>query len=598
DVPSNQKGDFKPDSKTGVNFPPSDKNAVIDIPLGKPVPVRGIAIRRDTPEGNVVQFKATLYGTDDKPIHTQPLESTPSGNKNQPASVNPSQLPSDVPVKRIEITDIKTSDNQPPKGVVLDVKACTEATSGTTGVSGAGAGTTGVSGSTSASGSTTVVASGTTTKQCQEMEAIDDSVSHNIIVHPEDVPSNKKGDFRPDSKTGVNFPPSDKNAVIDIPLGKPAPVRGIAIRRDTPEGNVVQFKATLYGTDDKPINPQPLESTPSSDKNQPASVNPSQLPSNVPVKRIEITDIKTSDNQPPKGVVLDVKACTESAAGTTGVSGASAGTTPVVGSTSASGSTTVAASGTTTKQCQEMEAIDDSVSKNIRVIPNDVSSDKKGDFKPDSKTGVSFLETDKHPVIEVPLGKPATVQGVSVPRTTPTGNVQQFQVTFLDSDKKAINQQPINSSSSPKGDNKPPTVTSSQIPTNKLVSYVVITIQNTTDNQSPKGVVLDIKACTEATAGTTGVSGAGVGTTGVSGSTSASGSTTVAASGTTTKQCQEMEAVDDSVSHNIIVHPEDVPSNQKGDFKPDSKTGVNFPPSDKNAVIDIPLGKPVPVRGI
>ncbi|CAF4335051.1 unnamed protein product, partial [Adineta steineri] len=219
-----------------------------------------------------------------------------------------------------------------------------------------------------------------------------------------------------------------------------------------------------------------------------------------------------------------------------------------------------------------MEAIDDSVSHNIIVHPQDISSVQKGDFKPDSKTGVSFLETDKHPVIEVPLGKPATVQGVSVPRTTPTGNVQQFQVTFLDSDKKPINQQPINSSSSPKGDNKPPTVTSSQIPTNKLVSYVVITIENTTDNQSPKGVVLDIKACTEATAGTTGSSGASAGTTSVSGSTSTSGSTTTGAAGTTTKQCQEMEAIDDSVSHNIIVHPQDISSVQKGDFKPDSKT--------------------------
>ncbi|CAF4326872.1 unnamed protein product, partial [Adineta steineri] len=67
---------------------------------------------------------------------------------------------------------------------------------------------------------------------------------------------------------------------------------------------------------------------------------------------------------------------------------------------------------------------------------------------------------------------------------------------------------------------------------------------------------------------TTGVSGASAGTTGVSGSSSASGSTTVAASGTTTKQCQEMEAIDDSVSHNIIVHPQDISSVQKGDFKP------------------------------
>ncbi|CAF4328183.1 unnamed protein product, partial [Adineta steineri] len=230
-----------------------------------------------------------------------------------------------------------------------------------TGVTSASGSATGV---TSASGSTTVGASGTTTKQCQEMEAVDDAVSKTITVTPKDIDQNKKGDFKPDSKTGVNFPEEDKHPTINVPFGTPATVRGVSMPRDTTNSNVESFKVTFYGTNNEPINKQPLESTPSGGKNQPASLNPNNIPSDQLVKRVEITDIKTTDNQPPRGVVLDIKACTEATAGTTGVS---ARTTPVHGSeashatgtgvtsasgsatgvTSASGSTTVGASGTT-----------------------------------------------------------------------------------------------------------------------------------------------------------------------------------------------------------------------------------------------------------
>ncbi|CAF1457913.1 unnamed protein product, partial [Adineta steineri] len=502
------------------------KHPTINVPFGTPATVRGVSMPRDTTNSNVESFKVTFYGTTNQPINKQPLESTPSGDKNHPASLNPSQIPSDVLVKRVEITDIKTTDNQPPRGVVLDIKACTEATAGTTPVHGSeashatGTGITSASGSatgvTSASGSTTVGASGTTTKQCQEMEAVDDAVSKTITVTPKDIDQNKKGDFKPDSKTGVNFPEEDKHPTINIPFGTPATVRGVSMPRDTTNSNVESFKVTFYGTTNQPINKQPLESTPSGDKNHPASLNPSQIPSDVPVKRVEITDIKTTDNQPPRGVVLDIKACTEATAGTTGVS---AGTTLVHGSeashatgtavtspsgsasvaTSASGSTTVGVSGTTTKQCQEMEAVDDAVSKTITVTPKDIDQNKKGDFKPDSKTGVNFPEEDKHPTINIPFGTPATVRGVSMPRDTTNNNVESFKVTFYGTTNQPINKQPLEST--PSGDkNHPASLNPSQIPSDVLVKRVEITDIKTTDNQAPRGVVLDIKACTEATA--------------------------------------------------------------------------------------------------
>ncbi|CAF1321223.1 unnamed protein product [Adineta steineri] len=232
-----------------------------------------------------------------------------------------------------------------------------------------GTGITSVSGSatgvTSASGSTTVGASGTTTKQCQEMEAVDDAVSKTITVTPKDIDQNKKGDFKPDSKTGVNFPEEDKHPTINVPFGTPATVRGVSMPRDTTNSNVESFKVTFYGTNNEPINKQPLESTPSGGKNQPASLNPSQIPSDVLVKRVEITDIKTTDNQAPRGVVLDIKACTEATAGTTGVS---AGTTPVHGSetsqgtgtgiTSVTGSTTT---GKTPTRCSTENSLDEAL---------------------------------------------------------------------------------------------------------------------------------------------------------------------------------------------------------------------------------------------
>ncbi|CAF4472164.1 unnamed protein product, partial [Adineta steineri] len=62
-----------------------------------------------------------------------------------------------------------------------------------------------------------------------------------------------------------------------------------------------------------------------------------------------ITDIKTTDNQAPRGVVLDIKACTEATAGTTTIHGSETSHATGTGVTSASGSTTVGASGTTTK---------------------------------------------------------------------------------------------------------------------------------------------------------------------------------------------------------------------------------------------------------
>ena len=169
--------------------------------------------------------------------------------------------------------------------------------------------------------------------------------------------------------------------------------------------------------------------------------------------------------------------------------------------TSVSGGSTY--TGTTSQRCEEMQAVDEAISKQITVTPADVPQESKPEFQPTSKQGVSFPENETTPTITVNFGKPADVQSVTLPRDkTPDANVQRFEVTFYSPDGKKINNQPISSTSSPKNDSaKPAQVDSSKIPSNTLVSKVEITVVQTTDNKSPKGVILDIKACTEPTKG-------------------------------------------------------------------------------------------------
>jgi hypothetical protein len=159
--------------------------------------------------------------------------------------------------------------------------------------------------------------------------------------------------------------------------------------------------------------------------------------------------------------------------------------------------------GTTTKRCKEMQAVDETISKQITVSPTDVPEESKPEFQPTSKQGVSFPENETTPTITVKFGLPAEVQSVTLPRDkTPNANVEQFEVTFYSPDGKKVNDKPILSTTSPKDDTtKPAHLGSNEIPSNTPVSRIDITIVETTDNKSPKGVVLDIKACTEITTG-------------------------------------------------------------------------------------------------
>ena len=146
-----------------------------------------------------------------------------------------------------------------------------------------------------------------------------------------------------------------------------------------------------------------------------------------------------------------------------------------------------------------MQAVDEETTKKIIVTLVDVPQKEKPEFQPTSNKGVSFPEYQKRPTITVSFGTPAEVQSVTIPRDkTPNANVERFEVTFYAPDGSKINDKPIQSSTSPKDDNKKPaSLDSTKILSDRRVSRVEITVLSTTDERSPKGVILDIKACVE-----------------------------------------------------------------------------------------------------
>jgi len=103
----------------------------------------------------------------------------------------------------------------------------------------------------------------------------------------------------------------------------------------------------------------------------------------------------------------------------------------------------------------------------------------------------------------VNFAKPSEVQSLTIPLDKTLGaNVQQFEVTFYSKDGQKLNDKPILTDLTLNRDQtKPATLDSTQIPSDKHVSRVAITIVLTTDGESPKGVILDIKTCSESTQG-------------------------------------------------------------------------------------------------
>jgi hypothetical protein len=150
------------------------------------------------------------------------------------------------------------------------------------------------------------------------MEAVDETTSENIVVTPIDVPQGQKIQFQPTSTQGVSFPETETTPTITVTFGQPADVQSVKIPlHKTPGANVEQFEVTFYSPNGNKINDQPILSIPSGqdNTNQPAHLDSTLIPSNTPVSQLDIKVVKTTDNQSPKGVVLEINACTESFTG-------------------------------------------------------------------------------------------------------------------------------------------------------------------------------------------------------------------------------------------------------------------------------------------
>jgi hypothetical protein len=150
------------------------------------------------------------------------------------------------------------------------------------------------------------------------MQAVDEAVSKQITVTPTELPKGENIEFQPTSTRGASFPTDERTPTITVNFGRPAAVQSVTIPRDkTPNANVQQFEVTFYLPDGKKINDKPIltNSSPKDDTKTPAHLDSTQTPSNTPVSRIEITVVQTNDGESPKGVILDIKACTESVIG-------------------------------------------------------------------------------------------------------------------------------------------------------------------------------------------------------------------------------------------------------------------------------------------
>lgn len=109
--------------EVGISFPQTDKAYIIIFPIAPASTVKYIRLPKSS---NVDQIRVMFLDDQDKPLSAQPsdtspfqitskLESGPKLNVNFPKKVN-----------AVHITLVRTSDNQPPRGVTVEIIVCIE----------------------------------------------------------------------------------------------------------------------------------------------------------------------------------------------------------------------------------------------------------------------------------------------------------------------------------------------------------------------------------------------------------------------------------------------------------------------------------------
>ena len=124
-------------------------------------------------------------------------------------------------------------------------------------------------------------------------------------------------------------------------------------------------------------------------------------------------------------------------------------------------------------------------------------------FQPSSQEGVSFADDNLTPTIVVPFDKAVAIHSIRIPiERTPNANVEEFKVALYSVDGDIINKEPMWSTLVSREDNaKAAEVVLTKSQWRVPVSVLEITIIRTSDDRSPRGVVLDVKACVNDLAG-------------------------------------------------------------------------------------------------
>ena len=536
----------------GVTF--TDSNPVITIVFNNDVNalVHTVEIPTTTTT-NAEVIKVTLYDSYNNIIQIVTSE-------NGVPSINNFQQ--ETGVAKITLEVVKTTDDQPPRDVVVSVIACTitvepptttttegttiSTTEGTTVVTGTTTvGTTTTPATTTTVGTTTTPTTTTTVFTTVPTTAITTSPvcpmketmvpsEYVTIIESSDKTVNT-GNLVP-GNGGVTF--TDSNPVITIVFNNDvnALVHTVEIPTTTTT-NAEVIKVTLYDSYNNIIQIVTSE-------NGVPSINNFQQETGVAKITLEV--VKTTDDQPPRDVVVSVIACTitvepptttttegttiSTTEGTTVVTGTTTvGTTTTPATTTTVGTTTTPTTTTTVFTTVPTTAITTSPvcpmketmvpSEYVTIIESSDKTVNTGNLVP-GNGGVTF--TDSNPVITIVFNNDvnALVHTVEIPTTTTT-NAEVIKVTLYDSYNNII--QIVTS------ENGVPSINNFQQETG--VAKITLEVVKTTDDQPPRDVVVSVIACTITVEPPTTTTTEGTTISTTEGTTVVTGTTTV---GTTT----------------------------------------------------------------
>ena len=109
--------------ETGISFPASDKAYIIIFPIAPASIVKYIRLPKSS---NVDQIRVMFLDDQDRPLTAQPSDSSPFQITSKLESGPKLNVYFPKKVDAVHITLVRTSDNQPPRGVTVEIIVCLE----------------------------------------------------------------------------------------------------------------------------------------------------------------------------------------------------------------------------------------------------------------------------------------------------------------------------------------------------------------------------------------------------------------------------------------------------------------------------------------